>query len=70
MKITVDQDALVRTLADVAKALAIPYTAFLTQLARDGRIQHEEVDQLRKDVYKQIDQIPEIVQKGLFGDSS
>lgn len=69
MKLTVDQDALIRTLADVAKVLAVPYTDFVTRLAHDGRIQQEEIEQLRKEVYEQIDQIPDIVQKGLFGSS-
>ena len=69
MKITIDQDALIRTLADVSRVLAHPYTAFLTKLAEDGRIQKGEVDQLHEEIYRQIDEIPRIVQKGLFGGS-
>lgn len=67
MKIAVDQDALVNTMAAVARLYVDPYREFVTQLAMDGRVQPEEVDQLNTRIRKQTDKVQKLVAKGLKG---
>ena len=69
MKFTVDQDALTEILADVAKVCIEPYHKFVVQLAKDGRIREEELDQLLEQLRGQVEQIAEIVTKRLFRES-
>lgn len=69
MKIAVEQDALVNTMAAVARLYVDPYREFVTQLAMDGRVQPEEVDQLNTRIRRQTDKVQELVAKGLKGDS-
>ena len=67
MKVTVDHDALVSTLAAVAKVFLKPYDELVAQLVKDGRIRQDEVDQLNVKLREEVDKISDIVTKGLSG---
>ena len=69
MKLTIDKDVLAGILADVAKVCIAPYHEFVVQLAKEERIETEELDQLLEKLRGQTERVTEIVVKGLYPDS-
>lgn len=59
--ITLEKDTLTELLATVAKVFMEPYDDFVRQLAKDGRIEQEELQQLFQEVRDRANRLPELI---------
>lgn len=69
MKITLERDTLTELLAMVAKLFMEPYDDFVRQLAKDGRIEQEELQQLFRELRDRANRLPELVEARANDDS-
>ncbi|MYD85362.1 MAG: hypothetical protein F4137_10920 [Acidobacteria bacterium] len=68
MQVTVDKVALEKTIVDVVMLFVQPYHELVEHLAREGRLDQEDVDQLHATVREAAGKVSEIVTKGLRAD--
>lgn len=69
MKITLEKDTLTELLAMVAKVFMEPYDDFVRQLAKDGRIEQEELQQLFRELRDRANRLPELMEARANDDS-